>query len=49
MAEADGDSDGMPENDLWYMNSNFYMVFLNTYIIYFFLIFIIFLAFTILI
>jgi hAT family C-terminal dimerisation region len=23
MIEADGDSDGMPENDLWYMNSNF--------------------------
>jgi hAT family C-terminal dimerisation region len=36
MTEADGDSYGMPENDLWYMNSNFYMVFLNTYILYFF-------------
>jgi hAT family C-terminal dimerisation region len=23
MTEADGDSDGMPENELWYMNSNF--------------------------
>jgi hypothetical protein len=23
MTTADGDSDGMPENDLWYMNSNF--------------------------
>jgi hAT family C-terminal dimerisation region len=23
MTEADGDSDGMPKNDLWYMNSNF--------------------------
>jgi hypothetical protein len=23
MTETDGDSDGMPENDLWYMNSNF--------------------------
>jgi hAT family C-terminal dimerisation region len=23
MTEADEDSDGMPENDLWYMNSNF--------------------------
>jgi hAT family C-terminal dimerisation region len=23
MIEADGDSDGIPENDLWYMNSNF--------------------------
>jgi hAT family C-terminal dimerisation region len=23
MTEADADSDGMPENDLWYMNSNF--------------------------
>jgi hAT family C-terminal dimerisation region len=23
MMEADGDSDGMPENDLCYMNSNF--------------------------
>jgi hAT family C-terminal dimerisation region len=23
MTEADGDSDGMPENNLWYMNSNF--------------------------
>jgi hAT family C-terminal dimerisation region len=23
MTEADGDSDGMSENDLWYMNSNF--------------------------
>jgi hAT family C-terminal dimerisation region len=23
MIEADEDSDGMPENDLWYMNPNF--------------------------
>jgi hAT family C-terminal dimerisation region len=23
MTEADGDSHGMPENELWYMNSNF--------------------------
>jgi hAT family C-terminal dimerisation region len=23
MTEADGDSNGMPENNLWYMNSNF--------------------------
>jgi hAT family C-terminal dimerisation region len=23
MTEVDGDSDGMPENELWYMNSNF--------------------------
>jgi hypothetical protein len=23
MTEADGDSDGMPENDLWYINFNF--------------------------
>jgi hypothetical protein len=44
MTELDGDSDGIPENDLWNRKLNFWMVFLNIFL-FIFSIFNIFLAF----